>query len=320
MPLDDEYDIARPNEYEEFKAMFETERRQKYEEQQRKRSMEGRGLRRYSRSRSRSRPRSRSCSRSRSRSRSYSRSRSRSRSMSRSRSRSPTPLSHSQPRRESPARGYHRSPTPPRGVRSQPLHHGHSTSFAPSRSMISMASGSTRSRSRSRSRSPSFQSRRSRSRSPRRPFHRQRSQSPSMGKRDSSPGHGRFSTYKAFAPPPSLILDNTSASLMAPVTTNMAITKDVSGEDAFMRRAQLSQQRATQSTGHPIVFPASVQHHRPLQQENRVAFVPTSQWSLSKGRCFQQATQNPLLCKVFLGRFAWLYFAPCYAHANYSIF
>ncbi|KAG0340729.1 hypothetical protein BG000_011201 [Podila horticola] len=29
MPLDDEYEIARPNEYEEFKAMFETERRQK---------------------------------------------------------------------------------------------------------------------------------------------------------------------------------------------------------------------------------------------------------------------------------------------------
>ncbi|KAG0340730.1 hypothetical protein BG000_011202 [Podila horticola] len=61
------------------------------------------------------------------------------------------------------------------------------------------------------------------------------------------------------------------------------MTKDVSGEDAFMRRAQLSQQRATQSTGHPIAFPASVQHHRPLQQENRVAFVPTSQSSLSKG-------------------------------------
>lgn len=292
MSLDDEYDIARPNEYEEFKAMFDTERRQRYEEQQHKRSMDRRGLSRRSRSRSRSTLRSGSYSRSRSRSTSYSPSRSRSRSMSRSRSRSRscswTPPSHSRPRRESPSRGYPRSPTPPRGVRSQPLHHGHSTSFAPSKSMTSMASGSTRSRSRSRSKSPPLQSRRSRSRSPRRPFHRQRSQSPSARKSDISLGHGRPSSYKAFAPPPSLISD-ASARPTTPVTTTAAIAKDISGEDAFMRRAQLSQQRATQSTGHPVAFPAHVQqHHRPLQQENRVTFVPTSQSSLSKGNCFSK--------------------------------
>ncbi|KAF9337437.1 hypothetical protein BG006_004671 [Podila minutissima] len=85
-----------------------------------------------------------------------------------------------------------------------------------------------------------------------------------------------FSTSaRAFAPPPSLISD-ASVRPTTPVTTTAAIAKDISGEDAFMRRAQLSQQRATQSTGHPVAFPAHAQqHHRPLQQENRVTFVPT---------------------------------------------
>lgn len=67
----------------------------------------------------------------------------------------------------------------------------------------------------------------------------------------------------------------------------MAVAKDVSGEDAFMRRAQLSQQRTAQSTDHPIAFPVSVQQkHRPVQ-ENRVAFVPTAQSPLSQGKSFQ---------------------------------
>lgn len=283
--LDDEYDIARPNEYEEFKAMFDTERRQRYEEQQRKRSMERRGLLRYSQSRSRSRSASRSRSFSRSRSRLCSRSRSRSRSISRSRSRprsrSRTPSSQSRPRREYPNRGYPRSPTPPRGVRSQTLHHNPSI---PSRSMASMAGGSNRGRSRSRSmsRSPLLHSRRSRSRSPRRPSHRQRSQSPLARMRDSSPGHGHLSSYKAFAPPPSLISD--ASARPTPTTTATAIAKDVSGEDAFMRRARLSQQRATQSTGHPITFQASVQQ----KQENRVAFLPTTQSPLSQGKSSKQ--------------------------------
>ncbi|KAG0356529.1 hypothetical protein BG005_004527 [Podila minutissima] len=82
----------------------------------------------------------------------------------------------------------------------------------------------------------------------------------------------------------SYLISDASARPTTPVTTTAAIAKDISGEDAFMRRAQLSQQRATQSTGHPVAFPAHVQqHHRPLQQENRVTFVPTSQSSLSKG-------------------------------------
>ncbi|KAG0089443.1 hypothetical protein BGZ92_004774 [Podila epicladia] len=88
---------------------------------------------------------------------------------------------------------------------------------------------------------------------------------------------------KAFAPPPSLISD-ASARQTTHVATTTAIAKDISGEDAFMRRAQLSQQRATQSTGHPVSFLAHAQQkHRPMQQENRVGFVPTSQSSLSKG-------------------------------------
>ncbi|KFH72751.1 hypothetical protein MVEG_03040 [Podila verticillata NRRL 6337] len=132
------------------------------------------------------------------------------------------------------------------------------------------------------SRSPLLHSRRSRSRSPRRSFHRQRSQSPLARMRDSSPGHGRFSSYKAFAPPPSLISD-ASARSTTPTTTAMAVAEDVSGEDAFMRRARLSQQRTAQSTDHPIAFPVSVQQkHRPVQ-ENRVAFVPTAQSPLSQG-------------------------------------
>ncbi|KAF9393399.1 hypothetical protein CPC16_002093 [Podila verticillata] len=62
----------------------------------------------------------------------------------------------------------------------------------------------------------------------------------------------------------------------------MAVAEDVSGEDAFMRRARLSQQRTAQSTDHPIAFPVSVQQkHRPVQ-ENRVAFVPTAQSPLSQ--------------------------------------
>ncbi|KAF9961251.1 hypothetical protein BGZ72_004392 [Mortierella alpina] len=82
--LDDEYDISRPNEYDDFKALFEEDWKSRAEERRKLQGQarSGRGEFRHSGSPSRSRSRSRSWSQSQSRSRSPSRSRSGSRQKS----------------------------------------------------------------------------------------------------------------------------------------------------------------------------------------------------------------------------------------------
>ncbi|KAF9182339.1 hypothetical protein BGZ51_004809 [Haplosporangium sp. Z 767] len=271
LSLDDEYDIARPNEYKEFKILFDEEWRLQQEEKQRIREQEQSARRqsRYSRSLSRSRSHSwsRPSSRSRSFSRSISRSRSVTRSRSRSRSRSKRRSSYSSSARSrsrrSPNREYSRSRSPQDlGVsRSQHPH-------APAKEYFH-----TR-RSRSRSRSP--HSKRyghptSRSISPR------RRSSPSR----SEQGHNqqREIPYRAFAPPtnqsepPRLEVSNSTPVVM----------HDASGEDAFLRRAQLSQQRPTGTSIPPPLLPLQQRAAQPAQQYNRVPFVLKAQSTTNKG-------------------------------------
>ncbi|KAF9925040.1 hypothetical protein FBU30_005119 [Linnemannia zychae] len=111
---------------------------------------------------------------------------------------------------------------------------------------------------------------------------------------DHALGQDRVLHMVAFAPPPSQVnvqpirhverdLNATSASPMAPApsvqNTPAYITNDASGEDAFNRRAMLSQQRA-QATQQQLP-PSQYQAQRPQQQ--RPGFVPASQPSPFKG-------------------------------------
>ncbi|KAF9105119.1 hypothetical protein BGX27_009800 [Mortierella sp. AM989] len=295
--LDDDYDIARPNEYAEFKSLFEDEQRLKEEEErQRSRGHVGSvgGGSGYSRSHSRSRspdPYSRSRGRSRSRSRSFSsarsRSRSRTRSETRSRSRS---RSHSNTRRRSWSpkdgghlrgsnnREYSRSPSP------QARMSGRAPNYYPPRDTTSSTPAYQRSRrSRSRSKSPrSRRNERNRSRSPSPTFSRRRTpspshrrnyrQSPSPTRDVANPGQGRAGAYKAFAPPPDLLakpLQTQNSEGGRPVVINAPrnTMNDVSGEDAFLRRARLSQQRATGAAALPQ-SQTLLQHHIPSMQEH----------------------------------------------------
>ncbi|KAI7815849.1 hypothetical protein BC939DRAFT_471261 [Gamsiella multidivaricata] len=268
--LDDDYDIARPNEYEEFKVLFENEWRLREEEKQQQKLQE-RTLR-YRRSLSRS------SSPSRTRSRSYSRSRSRSRgrshSASRRRSRSQSPKSAATRFRRSRSRDYSplsRTRAPhSRGDRSRSRSRSRGRSPHPSR-----RGGHPRSRSRSRSYSP------------------RRSPSPVARRLNSPPGssgqghgHERPATaYKAFMPPVSYFTesDTTRSTPVVPpivgaagaTTASHVSANDVSGEDAFLRRARLSQQQ--QRPVNPIA-PAS----QPALQ-SRPAFVPSTQQVPSKG-------------------------------------
>ncbi|KAF9150803.1 hypothetical protein BG015_007388 [Linnemannia schmuckeri] len=357
MSLNDEYDIARPNEFEEFKELFENERRQ-FEEEKRSFEHHGAGApgyQRYSHSRSRSRSLSPYRSRSRgrrSRSRSYSRSRSRTRSRSRSRSpmrrrRSASMERSHRGRSRSRSRSHSRSrsPLPSFGRRQDPR--GRSIDFIPTGKIsdsivVGLPSdpstagptlkrehppGQHRSRSRSRSRGRSWDRRRSRSGSPRsrrpgRSRSRSRSHSPPYGSRRSpSPPYKRSRqhsppsqqqqparAYKAFAPPPSQtnvqpparpverepVFASASPSASAsPVQNKPAfVMNDASGEEAFNRRAMLSQQRsqfAPQQQQHAPP-PPQFQHQQQRQQQQqsqqqqqRSAFVPAAQASPFKG-------------------------------------
>ncbi|GJJ78349.1 splicing factor 45 [Entomortierella parvispora] len=226
--LDDDYDIARPNEFEEFQGLLVQERRDQAEEMEHQRRRGRPGNRRSSDSRSRSRSISRSRFRSRSYSRSISRSRSRSRSLPRSRSRSRS-------RR-------HSSRSPP---------------SSPRRSSLK---SSTQRNPRSRSRSPHSQkSRRSRS-----PMARRRSPSPRSKhphRRSPSPARREHSSprttqFKSFAPPPSeLSQPAPPAPSSAPV-----VWADSSGEEAFLRRAQLGKQRQMQAPSQNTALPFSIAH------------------------------------------------------------
>ncbi|KAG0269153.1 hypothetical protein BGZ95_002176 [Linnemannia exigua] len=346
MSLSDEYDIARPNEFEEFKLLFENERRQLEEE---RRSLgkpgAGPGYPRFSGSRSRSRSSSPYRSRSRgrrSRSRSYSRSPSRTRSRSRSRSpirRRGSPSkerllrgrSRSRSRSRSHSRSRSRSPTPPNGgrrldtVASSSPSHGGSNEFIRTRSVSEFASSAaasehgqagqrrssstSRSRDRRRSRSRTPPNRRmgrsrsrSRSRSP--PYGSRRSPSPlyKRSRQHSPPAQPSAGPYKAFAPPPSqsnvqapvrpvereCIVAAASSSVPAsPVQNKPAfVMNDASGEEAFNRRAMLSQQRS-QPASQQQQSPQYQQQRQPpqqqQQQQQRPAFVPAAQASIFKG-------------------------------------
>ncbi|KAF8943935.1 hypothetical protein BGZ47_004861 [Haplosporangium gracile] len=361
MSLNDEYDIARPNEFEEFKELFENERRQ-FEEEKRSFGHHGAGApeyQRYSRSRSRSRSSSPYRSRSRGRrprSRSYSRSRSRTRSRSRPRSpmrrkRSASKEKSHRGRSRSRSRSHSRprSPLPSFGRRQDP--HGRSIDFIPTgQASDTIAVGppsdpSTagptlkrehpprqhRSGSGSRSRSRSWDRRRSRSRSPRsrrtgRSRSRSRSRSPPYGSRRSpSPPYKRgrqhsppsqqqqpARAYKAFAPPPSqtnvqpsarpverepVVASASTSASASPVQNKSAfVMSDASGEEAFNRRAMLSQQRSQpalqqqqqQHAPPPPPPPPQFQHQQQRQQQQqsqqqRPAFVPAAQASPFKG-------------------------------------
>ncbi|KAK3838028.1 MAG: hypothetical protein J3R72DRAFT_192095 [Linnemannia gamsii] len=338
MSLSDEYDIARPNEFEEFKLLFENERRQLEEEG---RSLggpgAGPGYQRSSGSRSRSRSSSPYRSRSggrRPRSRSYSRSRSRTRS--RSRSRSPIRRRGS-PSKERSLRGRSRSRTHSRsrsrspmpsigrrqdtGVSSSPSR-GRSNEFIPTGSVSEFAplrpasehgqAGQHMSRSRSRSRDM----RRSRSRTPPnrrigRSRSRSRSRSPPYGSRrspsplykrsrqHSPPSQPPAGPYKAFAPPSSQsnvhapvrsvemesIVTAASSSVPASPAQNKPafVMNEASGEEAFNRRAMLSQQRSQPAPQQQQPPQYQQQRQQPQQQQQRPAFVPAAQASAFKG-------------------------------------
>ncbi|KAF9998747.1 hypothetical protein BGZ79_007583 [Entomortierella chlamydospora] len=285
--LDDDYDIARPNEYQEFKLLFEDEQRAKIEEEQRSREearTAGRGSR-YSRSRSRSRS-PHTYSHSRNRSRSGSRSFSPSRSRSNSRRRSWSPPMDGGHIRNSHNREHSRSPSP----RAHASGRGHN--YHPARETPSSTAPYQRARrSRSRSKSPrSWRNERDKSRSPSPSFSRRHThrQSPSPPRNESIGGHGRAPAYKAFAPPPDLAAESHSKAPDGGRGTVPAapqnILNDVSGEDAYLRRARLSQQRATATTT-PLQPQPSLQNHvSPIrEQHGRGAFASTTHQASSKG-------------------------------------
>ncbi|KAF9092957.1 hypothetical protein BGX29_010169 [Mortierella sp. GBA35] len=320
MSLDGDYDIARPNEFEEFKSLYENERRQLEEERRNAgRYGPGPGYQRHSRSPSTSPYRSRSRGR-RSRSRSYSRSISRSRSRTRSRSpsrRRASPSKERDHRGRSQSRSQSRSPLPPYGHRqgnmySSPPTHAKSNDSIPA-GPVSQRGEPLRHGSRSRSRSRDRRRSRSRSRSPRyRRMGRSRSRSPSRsppygGRRSPSPPHKRSRqhsppsqqpgrAYKAFAPPPSQtnivqpprpldrgpsVPSSSSSAPVSPIQNKPAfIQNEASGEDAFNRRAQLSQQRAQPV---PKQQPQHQQQPQQQQHQHRPAFIPAAQANSLKG-------------------------------------
>ncbi|KAG0019833.1 hypothetical protein BGZ80_005195 [Entomortierella chlamydospora] len=253
--LDDDYDIARPNEYQEFKLLFEDEQRAKIEEEQRSRE-EARTAGRGSRSRSNSRRRSWS---------------------------PPMDGGHI---RNSHNREHSRSPSP----RAHASGRGHN--YHPARETPSSTAPYQRARrSRSRSKSPrSWRNERDKSRSPSPSFSRRHThrQSPSPPRNESIGGHGRAPAYKAFAPPPDLAAESHSKAPDGGRGTVPAapqnILNDVSGEDAYLRRARLSQQRATATTT-PLQPQPSLQNHvSPIrEQHGRGAFASTTHQASSKG-------------------------------------
>ncbi|KAG0199637.1 hypothetical protein BGX28_007117 [Mortierella sp. GBA30] len=313
--LDDDYDISRPNEYTEFKALFEEEWVLRMEEKKRQQDQERSTYgSRYSRTPSHSRSRSRSWSRSRSRSHSphqpVSRSRSRSRRRSRSRTSSRSGSRHRSRSRRSHSRDQSRSPLL-RGHGSNRSHQHASadTTYTPPRTKRpggrSRSRSSSRSRGRGRSRSPhSKRVASSRSRSPLPSFSRRRSPSPVRrhgAHRPSSPSRneqnvnpGRSLAYKAFAPPPSqttyshspaLALERKVESSISPVQDRgPAIISDASGEEAFLRRAQLTQQRLGGTSGaSPASNPSEVSFPQQAQQQYRAASVTKALETSRKG-------------------------------------
>ncbi|KAG0255824.1 hypothetical protein BG011_004917 [Mortierella polycephala] len=98
---------------------------------------------------------------------------------------------------------------------------------------------------------------------------------------ESEQGHNqqREIPYRAFAPP---------ASQYEPTPLEISnntpvVMHDVSGEDAFLRRAQLSQQRPTATSIPPPLPPPQQRATQPAQQYNRTPFVPKTQPTTNKG-------------------------------------
>ncbi|KAI8605830.1 hypothetical protein EDD21DRAFT_362662 [Dissophora ornata] len=248
MALDDDYDVAGPNEYEEFKVLYDDERRLREDEIQTHMEL-GRRQNPYARSRSRSRSYAGAFPRSRSRSRSRTNSGTKFRSGSQRRSQSPRAGTSS---RRSRSREQPCSP-PAQAYGSTKVLDSHSSGHPKPHTLSGSRSKSPHSqenhhlRRRSGSPPPTFKRR---TPSPAPGCEHPHTSSPSYG----TPGHS--TSYKAFAPPPNLTEEShavqgiggerSAASDSTPSHTVM-IMNDTSGEDAFLRRARLSKQRSVAS-------------------------------------------------------------------------